>query len=309
MTNYSVVINDRTHYGAIGDLSLSGDQSALSMSVWVKLVSGSDGLSIMGNNKSSTGTGGSSILFDSLQQAEMMAENVAFAPSWKPNAGDGVFGLITPATTWNDDGHWHSIVGTYDANVIASTVTFVTDGTHLVVTTTTGMNPGDRIYFGFISTTITTVTDGTHLIVASTAGWSADRFVCGGVHIYLDGIEITTFADYEFTLFGSSFSCDIPFGIGDSEHMNYHSKLGKYAYPAVYHRILSPAEVATIAAGNNIATGAVGQWLFTEGSGLTAADSSGNSRTLTFNAISWDTDVPFGNGVSAKRKSSTQLVF
>ncbi len=309
MANYSVVISDRTHYGAIGDLSLSGNETALSYSVWLKAASGTDGLGVMGNNKSNTGTGGASILFDSLEQVEMMAENIAYQPAWKPVATDGVFGLITPATTWNNDGQWHNIVGTYSSNIIASTVTTVVDGTHLTVTTTTGMAPGDRIYFGFISTTITTVTDGTHLVVANTAGWSADRFVCGGVHIYLDGVEITTYADYEFTLFFNDFDCDIPFGIGDAEHLNYHSKLGKYAYPAVYHRILSPAEAATIASGQNITTGAVGQWLFTEGSGLTAADSSGNSRTLTFNAISWDTDVPFGNGASAKKKASSNLVF
>ena len=49
----------------------------------------------------------------------------------------------------------------------------VTDGTHLVVDNTTGLNPGDTIVQGSHNTTITTVTDTTHLIVGSTTGFVA----------------------------------------------------------------------------------------------------------------------------------------
>lgn len=316
MANYSIVLSNKANYGAIGDLSLSGNKTAWSMSVWVKFVSGDTGIAVMGNNKSSTGTGGSSILFDSLQQAEMMAENIAFAPALSPSAAaDGVFGLIAPAVSWVDDGHWHNIVGTYNGNYQHYSVTSVVNSTRLNVTGTTNLNVGDRIYQTFYSSVITAISPGVSIDVVSTTNFTssstngANNFVTAGVHLYLDGVEITTFVDYEFSLFFSAYSCNIPFGIGDSEHLNYHSRLGKYAYPACYLRILSAAEAATIAAGNNIATGAAGQWLFTEGTGLTAADSSGNARTLTFNAVSWDTDVPFGNGVSAKVKASTSLVF
>jgi uncharacterized phage protein gp47/JayE len=51
------------------------------------------------------------------------------------------------------------------------TVTTVTDGTHLIVSSTTGMTGGDTIVQGANTTTITTVTDGTHLVVGSTSGW------------------------------------------------------------------------------------------------------------------------------------------
>ena len=57
------------------------------------------------------------------------------------------------------------------------TVTSVTDATHLVVSSTTGMSGGDNIRQGSHSTTITTVTDGTHLVVASTAGWVASNII------------------------------------------------------------------------------------------------------------------------------------
>jgi hypothetical protein len=54
---------------------------------------------------------------------------------------------------------------------VAFTVTTVTDGTHLVVSSTTGLLVGSPITQGSHSTTVTTVTDGTHLIVGSTTGF------------------------------------------------------------------------------------------------------------------------------------------
>ena len=51
-------------------------------------------------------------------------------------------------------------------------ITNVTDGTHFIVNTTSGMNPGDTIKQGAFSTTITTVTDTTHIVVGSTAGFA-----------------------------------------------------------------------------------------------------------------------------------------
>lgn len=293
---HSAVLSDKHNYGSIGDLSLSGNRSSVSMSIWIKLTGGSPGLSIMGNNKSTTGTGGSSLILDSLFQFEMMAENVAFAPAWSPSvATDGVFGLVSTASPGINDGGWHNLIGTYTADVIGRTCLSIIDSTHLSVDDTTGINPGDRIYYHFTSTVVISVVDIHQLEVASTTGWNVmdGRFVARGVHIYLDGVEFTTFNDFEFTLFLDQFSCDIPFGIGDPEQINYFSVVGKYAYPAIYNRVLTSSEAATIASGHNVTTGAVGQWLFTEGAGLTAQDSSGNGRTLTFNAVSWDTDVPF----------------
>lgn len=52
------------------------------------------------------------------------------------------------------------------------TVATVTDGTHLVVSSTAGMTAADTLVQGLNTTTITTVTDGTHLVVGSTVGWT-----------------------------------------------------------------------------------------------------------------------------------------
>ncbi len=51
------------------------------------------------------------------------------------------------------------------------TVTTVTDSTHLVVNSTTGMTIGDRVVQGVFSTTIASITDSTHLVVGTTTGW------------------------------------------------------------------------------------------------------------------------------------------
>jgi len=50
-------------------------------------------------------------------------------------------------------------------------VTTVTDSTHLIISSTSGMHTGDTIIQGTFPTTITTITDGTHLVVDNTLGW------------------------------------------------------------------------------------------------------------------------------------------
>jgi hypothetical protein len=59
-------------------------------------------------------------------------------------------------------------------------ITNVTDGTHLIVNTTSGMNPGDTVKQGTVSTTVTTVTDTTHVIVGSTVGFATGSATFAG---------------------------------------------------------------------------------------------------------------------------------
>ena len=59
---------------------------------------------------------------------------------------------------------------TFSVNTIFTIVT-VTDGTHLVVSSTSGMTPGITLVQGSASTTVTTITDATHVVVANTAGF------------------------------------------------------------------------------------------------------------------------------------------
>jgi len=67
-------------------------------------------------------------------------------------------------------------------------ITTVTDGTHLIVSSTTGMSSGNTITQGTATTDIVTVTDGTHLIVSSTVG-----FVAGvALNTSIDGINWLT---------------------------------------------------------------------------------------------------------------------
>lgn len=70
---------------------------------------------------------------------------------------------------------------------------------------------------------------------------------------------------------------------------------GKLFDPRVYSRKLSDAEVLAIYQNNNpTTTGLQGWWKFTEGSGTSAADSSGNANTGTLiNGPLWDSDTPY----------------
>ena len=49
----------------------------------------------------------------------------------------------------------------------------------------------------------------------------------------------------------------------------------------VFNRVLTPAEVASIAAGNDVASGLLAHWKMNEKSGLTLFDSSGNGYHAT----------------------------
>lgn len=70
-----------------------------------------------------------------------------------------------------------SFGGGYALTSLGTAITTVTDATHLVVGSTTGMTAGDTVMdltpATPVSTTITTVTDATHLVVGSTTGITA----------------------------------------------------------------------------------------------------------------------------------------
>ena len=79
-------------------------------------------------------------------------------------------------------------VVTNNINVTPTTITTVTDSTHLVIGSSAGMIAGNTITDSTAGkvTTITTVTDGTHIIVASTTGMS------GGDNIAQSGTATVT---------------------------------------------------------------------------------------------------------------------
>lgn len=62
----------------------------------------------------------------------------------------------------------------------------------------------------------------------------------------------------------------------------------------IYSRVLSGTDMANLAAQTEISTsGLEARWLFTDGSGSTVTDDSGNDRDLTLvNSPSWSSDVP-----------------
>lgn len=279
----------------------------MSMSVWAKITGITPGVQMMGCVDSGEAAGISGFCMQMVSgggpppgegggQFEWFTLNHSFPdPVNDPNnnGAEGLYGLIAHSNLSYIDGNWHNFVSTYDGSGVIAVCTSVPDSTHIAVVSTTGMVSGDRITQTRFSTTIVSVVDSTHIQVTSSTGFAAGYVYTRGLIMYVDGVPIFTYADYQQPLMVADYSTTLPFGIGDPQQLSNFSQIGKYAYPAMYYRVLSPSEVSAIAAGSNNTTGAVAQWLFTEGSGSTAADSSGNSHTLTFNAVSWDTDVPF----------------
>lgn len=86
---------------------------------------------------------------------------------------------------------------------VAFTVTTVTDGTHLVISSST-LFVGDTIVQGANSTTITTVTDATHIIVGSTTSWTGSGAAASTSTVA--GVEIVSVTS-------SAISCRIQDGV------------------------------------------------------------------------------------------------
>ena len=120
-------------------------------------------------------------------------------------------------------------------NGIYTTITAVTDGTHLIVGSTSGLVPGaaDDSTAG-IPFTITTVTDGTHLVVSSTAGMTAaDTIVQGNtlftttfpfkgssLSIYLNGVKLMQGIDFILNI-PQQFTLLAPPEAGDYVRVSY----------------------------------------------------------------------------------------
>ena len=74
---------------------------------------------------------------------------------------------------------------------IAFTVSSVIDGTHLQISSTTGMLVGDTIVQGAHSTTITAITDATHITVVTTSGWVSGNNTIALSNIPIGGYGVT----------------------------------------------------------------------------------------------------------------------
>ena len=162
-------------------------------------------------------------------------------------------------------------------------------------------------FLSWTYTTPATLSDGNwHNLIVTYSSLAGS--VATAVNFYFDGTLQTATGLPSMTP-GTLWSTSIHFAaIGDTPQLET-TQIGKYAYPAFYNFQLTSGDVSTIAAGANL-SGALAQWLFTEGTGTTAADSSGNGNTLTLNTgFTWSTDVPFTPPTFSKKKASMFLVF
>lgn len=115
--------------------------------------------------------------------------------------------------------------------------------------------------------------------------------------IYLNGIFVTSQALTGFTDSGTNlfFFNDGPTGTNGTNAKLDEVRLWNYA--------LSATEVSNLYFNNIVPrTGLVGEWLFNEGSGTTALDSSGNNNNGTITGATYTTDVPFKPRVASSNK-------
>src|SRR5579872_1812096 len=115
---------------------------------------------------SSSFTVNSSINFNEFPVSEFRVENVI------TNALPGNAGRLVFNTTANDlFVDLETALNIISVPSVFFSIISIPDGTHLIVSSTTGITAGDIIVQGASHTTVTTVTDSTHLVVVSSAGF------------------------------------------------------------------------------------------------------------------------------------------
>lgn len=123
----------------------------------------------------------------------------------------------------------------------------------------------------------------THLAITKTAGGISTA----NTLIYVNGALLGS-----TTLFGSgtpNFASGKAYVDNDSASEHGPAMLADDF--RIYNVALSPVDVASLAAGNNVVAGLAAYWPFEEGSGNTTADTvGGNTATLT-SGPTWSTDI------------------
>ena len=120
-------------------------------------------------------------------------------------------------------------------NGASTTITTVTDATHLVVSSTTGFVAGAALdVTAAVSFNITTVVDATHLVVSSTAGMSANDVINQGntvfatvnpfktstLSVFLNGVKLMNGVDYNVNIPQQFTLVSAPL-VGDSIRVDY----------------------------------------------------------------------------------------
>jgi hypothetical protein len=84
---------------------------------------------------------------------------------------------------------------------------------------------------------------------------------------------------------------------------------GKLYDIRVWNRVVFPAEIRRVWAGQSVTSGLTAHWLLNESSGTTFADSAGSLPGTLFNTPSWDSDVPtYGTLDSVESSGGVRMV-
>jgi hypothetical protein len=113
--------------------------------------------------------------------------------------------------------------------------------------------------------------------------------VTGNNIIYVDGVAVSTTSTTAGTLIASTNNALI-WNIGSLGPSRYFK--GRLDEARFWNRALSATEISNLYCNNIVPSGLVGEWLFDEGSGTTALDTSGNGNNGNITGATYTTDVP-----------------
>jgi len=114
--------------------------------------------------------------------------------------------------------------------------------------------------------------------------------VLGSV-VYIDGVLVPQTSNTPIP--GTNYVSPNPLGIGDWD-TQVPMAPGHLAHFQIWNTTLTLANAQTLATGGSIPAGLIASWAFSEGTGITAADTIGGN-TLTFTAVNWNNVIPGGS--------------
>lgn len=126
--------------------------------------------------------------------------------------------------------------------------------------------------------------------------------MASSIILYVDGVKVAE----DTSLSGTTYTFD-RFTIGALNRTSLSNYfVGVIDEVHLWNRALSDSEVSDLyynglTTGSTLASGLVGKWLFNEGSGSTAYDTSGNGNNGTITGATYTTDVPMVARESADR--------
>lgn len=227
-----------------------------------------------------------------------------------PNLGGG---MSTPAVTIANDSNNNGIFGSSSFSVEYYGRIDDLGGSQggYILEKTSSSTGGYALAVGANNTITATIYAGG---VAGNTKTNPNAFTLGNYHdiifswtsgsnpiIYIDGVAASLASTASVTTPGNDTNSSLYMSDSPGDAYGQHSYGGTYRRVRIWRNYaVSPSDASTLAQGGTISNAPTGQYLFTEGLGITTADSSGNGNTGTITSPNfWNStlvDLSFCSG-------------